>query len=723
MSCAGTPRLRTSGRSRRPSVRALPRGRHTTVTTSASGERRRGRSGGAAPSAIARGQDRSGGWGHELSPRPRDARPARARRGIPPPAGRRRGSSRHRHVLERGPDRPRGVARSSSASGVNTSRWRSTGAAIRATSSGVTYDRPASRAAAFAAPSRCTAARGLAPSADAAARACGGRRRRRSRRPRRGPRWRRPRRARRAGPRRSPPADVVERRRARARGGPSAASRAPRRRPGSRSRRGRGSGRAGPRAAGRCPRTRPGSGSPGRGTGRAARAATPSTVTCPSCIASSSAAWVLGGVRLISSARTTPANTGPGRKTSSPARSAIVPVTSDGSMSGVNCRRRNSSAERPGCRARQQRLRDAGDALQQHVAAERQRGEHVLQRLVVADDDLAYLARDAGVQLLHGRASLSGLVRTSAAASASTYSTRGGGGVPPDPRSGRTGGRPPTAPPASSAPARAAPTSRSSAARRTRARRRSRGRSRGTRPACRAPPVSASPNIALSACRARGSAAARVGEQRHAALARARRDDAAARPPARSPAACAELVPGAAVDARPPRRRTSRSPAPAAPRRARRRAPSAARRRSPRRATRSRPRRPRRAARRRAPSRRSPSPPRAPSRRDRARSASRPSAARSSATDVRSRRTGWPARWSTDAYAASPCGRRRVRRRARTLRRRRDPLEHLEQHANADQRRQTRADRRARARSSLHDLRRQRERASSTSASSAARPP
>ena len=153
----------------------------------------------------------------------------------------------------------------------------------------------------------------------------------------------------------------------------------------------------------------------------------PSTVTWPSCIASSSAACVLGGVRLISSARTTPANTGPGRKTSSPARSAIVPVTSDGSMSGVNCSRRNSSASARAVALAGSSLRHAGDALQQHVTAQRERGQHVLQRLVVADDDLAYLARDAGVQLLHGRVSLSGLVRTSEDASASTYSTRGGG--------------------------------------------------------------------------------------------------------------------------------------------------------------------------------------------------------------------------------------------------------------------------------------------------------
>ena len=66
----------------------------------------------------------------------------------------------------------------------------------------------------------------------------------------------------------------------------------------------------------------------------------PSTDTWRSCIASSNADWVFGGVRLISSASSTLVNTGPGRKPSSPPRRVIVPVRSDGSMSGVNCTRR-----------------------------------------------------------------------------------------------------------------------------------------------------------------------------------------------------------------------------------------------------------------------------------------------------------------------------------------------------------------------------------------------
>ena len=43
----------------------------------------------------------------------------------------------------------------------------------------------------------------------------------------------------------------------------------------------------------------------------------PSTVTCRSCMASSSADCVFGGVRLISSASSRPANTGPSRKLNS----------------------------------------------------------------------------------------------------------------------------------------------------------------------------------------------------------------------------------------------------------------------------------------------------------------------------------------------------------------------------------------------------------------------
>jgi hypothetical protein len=74
----------------------------------------------------------------------------------------------------------------------------------------------------------------------------------------------------------------------------------------------------------------------------------PAAVTLCSCIASSSAACVRGGARLISSASTMFANTGPRTKRKArcppPLSSRIsVPVMSLGTRSGVNWMRRNSS--------------------------------------------------------------------------------------------------------------------------------------------------------------------------------------------------------------------------------------------------------------------------------------------------------------------------------------------------------------------------------------------
>ena len=64
----------------------------------------------------------------------------------------------------------------------------------------------------------------------------------------------------------------------------------------------------------------------------------PSTVTCRSPIASSSADWVFAGARLISSPRRICVNTGPGwnSKPRAGSRCMETPVTSDGMRSGVN---------------------------------------------------------------------------------------------------------------------------------------------------------------------------------------------------------------------------------------------------------------------------------------------------------------------------------------------------------------------------------------------------
>src|SRR5918995_5045306 len=83
--------------------------------------------------------------------------------------------------------------------------------------------------------------------------------------------------------------------------------------------------------------------------GRSSTYVSPSIVTWFSCIASSSAAWVFGEARLISSTSRTFANTGPGRNSNSFRRwlKTFTPVTSDGSRSGVNwIREKGPSSER-----------------------------------------------------------------------------------------------------------------------------------------------------------------------------------------------------------------------------------------------------------------------------------------------------------------------------------------------------------------------------------------
>src|SRR5262245_5696736 len=83
--------------------------------------------------------------------------------------------------------------------------------------------------------------------------------------------------------------------------------------------------------------------------GRASSYETPSTVTCCSCMHSSSAACVFGDARLISSTSRRFANTGPGLNSNSFERwlKTFTPVTSDGNRSGVNCmREKDTSSER-----------------------------------------------------------------------------------------------------------------------------------------------------------------------------------------------------------------------------------------------------------------------------------------------------------------------------------------------------------------------------------------
>ena len=67
---------------------------------------------------------------------------------------------------------------------------------------------------------------------------------------------------------------------------------------------------------------------------------------------------------------------------------------SDGIRSGVNWMRLNVEVEDVGERLDQQRLGQAGHAGDQAVAAGEQRDQHLLDDLVLADDDLAELGED-----------------------------------------------------------------------------------------------------------------------------------------------------------------------------------------------------------------------------------------------------------------------------------------------------------------------------------------
>ena len=106
-----------------------------------------------------------------------------------------------------------------------------------------------------------------------------------------------------------------------------------------------GTGRAGPRAAGRCPRTRSGSGWRPRGRVAGSRWVVPSAVTWRSCMASSSAAWVLAGARFISSAEDQVGEdrARPEVELARPRSSTDAPVMSAGSRSGVNWTRGKAS--------------------------------------------------------------------------------------------------------------------------------------------------------------------------------------------------------------------------------------------------------------------------------------------------------------------------------------------------------------------------------------------
>ena len=124
-----------------------------------------------------------------------------------------------------------------------------------------------------------------------------------------------------------------------------------------------------------------------------------------SCIASSSAAWVFGGVRLISSASRICAKIGPftNRRLRWPfsSSSTSVPVMSAGIRSGVNWIRLNDRSRISRERLDQQRLRQTGHAGEQAVPAGEERHQDLVDDVVLPDDHLADLGEDPRAAVGH----------------------------------------------------------------------------------------------------------------------------------------------------------------------------------------------------------------------------------------------------------------------------------------------------------------------------------
>ena len=111
-------------------------------------------------------------------------------------------------------------------------------------------------------------------------------------------------------------------------------------------------------------------------------------VTCRSCITSSSADCTFAGARLISSASRKLQKTGPSSvsKSAELGRKTRVPTRSDGTRSGVNWIRWKLPPSTCAVRLDRQRLGEAGNALDQEVAAREQADEDALEHGVLPGD-------------------------------------------------------------------------------------------------------------------------------------------------------------------------------------------------------------------------------------------------------------------------------------------------------------------------------------------------
>ena len=135
--------------------------------------------------------------------------------------------------------------------------------------------------------------------------------------------------------------------------------------------------------------------------GRSSGRVTPSIVTCRSCIASSSAACVFGGARLISSASSRFVKIGPGAELE--VAVALVPDRRARHVGRQQVGRELDAAEAEPARlregARGQGLREPGDVLEQDVPVGEQAEQHELELLALADDGALDLVEEAAAQL------------------------------------------------------------------------------------------------------------------------------------------------------------------------------------------------------------------------------------------------------------------------------------------------------------------------------------
>ena len=129
-------------------------------------------------------------------------------------------------------------------------------------------------------------------------------------------------------------------------------------------------------------------------------------MTCRSCMASSRAACVLGGVRLISSARITLANSGPSRKRNSRlpverfSSMTSVPVMSAGIRSGVNWMRLNDRFSVRASVLIISVLARPGTPSSRQCPRLNRRDQQFLDDLGLADDDLPHLVADGVIGLI-----------------------------------------------------------------------------------------------------------------------------------------------------------------------------------------------------------------------------------------------------------------------------------------------------------------------------------